>query len=187
MSNISLTESTVLAALDYLMKNVQVPDAGETGKQGLVESIGDSINRMALVTEAFRTVATNQLKLNRRRRNTVLSPIFRFPDEVLVLIFEFLLASSTAAYQIEDIRLVCYRWYHVVESNHILWSYIYINHKSKPQKIRAQVAKSQATPLVIKMEKPTSTENEILNILFDHIPRWQTVTLDLAKKQEWIG
>ncbi|KAG8964358.1 hypothetical protein FRC03_001842 [Tulasnella sp. 419] len=142
---------------------------------------------MALATESFRVVANNQLQLNRRRRNAVVSPIFQCPDEILVLIFESLIASSTAPYQIEGLRIVCRRWYQVIESTPAVWSYIYIDNESKPQKVRAQLTKSQATPLVIEMENFTSNGNKMLNILFDHIPRWQSVTLDLTQRPEFVA
>ncbi|KAG8964359.1 hypothetical protein FRC03_001843 [Tulasnella sp. 419] len=179
MSNFYLPESTTLVALDFLMKRIQVSEPRVILKQGLIESMEDQINRMALAAEAFRVAANNQLKLNRRRRNAVASPIFRCPDEILVLILELLLASSTHNDELENIRLVCYRWYQVVQSTPSIWSYIYITHQSKPDKIGTQIAKSQAIPLSIIMDRYRYYDNEIFDILFDHIPRWGTVTLNI--------
>ncbi|KAG8948994.1 hypothetical protein FRC03_000498 [Tulasnella sp. 419] len=124
-------------------------------------------------------VVQDQSNQNRRERNTLASSILQCPDEILALIFEYLLSSSTESHQLEDLSFVCSRWYWVVESTPVLWSYLYIDNQSQYRQIQKSLAKSQAIPLTINMYRDP---NRVLDMLFDHIPRWKWI-----KFHEYFG
>ncbi|KAG8940569.1 hypothetical protein FRC03_005369 [Tulasnella sp. 419] len=171
----SCLHSTALAALDLLMKGVELEPLNQGDSLvSNIDRVDRQFNHLKYAAKTFQTVVKQQLVLNRHQRNALAPPIHRCPDEILVLIFEDLLISLKASYQLHQLRLVCRRWYEVTESNSVLWSYLVITSKTRRRQIDTHLAKSRSAPLTIDLDLDGG---DTLDIIFDQIPRWRALAL----------
>ncbi|TFK69340.1 hypothetical protein BDN72DRAFT_616045 [Pluteus cervinus] len=123
---------------------------------------------------------------------TYVGKIWKLSNELLILIFEFLLTSETSspAHSIFDLQRmpwilthVCSRWRTVVTTSPEFWtnfSFIWSD-GSKPELLRLCLNRSKARPIHIKFFH--RYDEETLRILSAHSSRWKSLAMDVEMMQ----
>ncbi|KAG8942171.1 hypothetical protein FRC03_003587 [Tulasnella sp. 419] len=189
MSSVSLSQSSILVALDNLLKSISCSsDSGEPAdrEHSALQKAEMKVTQLVLAAGAFHKVVNTQLALQLRHRNHLASPILRLPDELISTLFEFVIFSLPRDHdQLENLRCVCHRFYQIADSTPTLWSQIYRNQK-RPNLRKAvfQLVKSKEAPLSINIYQLEDLVQQavLLKLLAQHIHRWKDVRIEFTSR-----
>ncbi|THV01389.1 hypothetical protein K435DRAFT_853807 [Dendrothele bispora CBS 962.96] len=140
-------------------------------------------SRIAALTRKY-----DMMRLRIEKARSLLAPVRKIPNEILVEIF-MLLVDARPSFDPPEFVKVCKRWYWLALSNPRLWSisplYIIRRDEQTLNQVKQWLRLSRTIPLHITIQSDTtawmsrtSDHEQILQELFAHSTRWKSLCIN---------